>query len=225
MKVNSFLLFLGLMLDPALTWAGVAVHDACRRLCENEAECLRRCISHSELFELNADFVNACTDYNPSVEVRMKVLRSGATRDLLPLCKDTGWGIDNVLICLRSYPTPEVLKACKKLSPKEEDQVRCLRSGNTNAQIEGCFKFGDSTKERLSCLDYHLDIAQPRRCREKASSAEGRLACMDQTKKEKERETREHLEETRKRVLADEEWLKQKNTRMPASSKANSPKR
>jgi hypothetical protein len=218
MKALIISLLLGLL--PAPAWSGTMAHDACRGLCEGESDCLRRCVSHVELFELSADFVNACAAFHSDPEVRLKVLRSGATRDLFPLCKDTGWGIDNVLTCLRSLPTPEVIKACKKLSPKEEDQVRCLRSGTTHVQIEACRNFGATPSERLQCLDYHLDAHVARRCSQGKNTEAQRLQCLNQAKADFDAETRKFENEARKRILAeDAEKKRLQERRMPASTK------
>lgn len=221
MKVNALFLLLSLIFAPAFSWAGAEAHDSCRKLCDNEADCLRRCVSHVELFELTPSFVDLVTDFHPSVEVRMKVLRSGASREILPLCKETGWNIDNVISCLRSYPTPAVIKACKKISPKEEEQVRCLRSGNNSAQVESCSEFGATTAEHLECLGYQADLHVSRRCRspEKSSRAE-RIQCMEQAKAEKEREAREFEAEVRRRVAAEEAEKKNHRgeSRVPAST-------
>lgn len=109
--------------------ANNAVNDACKRLCDTDGECVKKCVGQAELFELKADFINAVTDFTKLPGDRMRALRSGANLEVLALCKQSGWSLDNMMICLRSYPTAEVIKGCKRKSQLQETQVECMRQG------------------------------------------------------------------------------------------------
>ena len=103
-------LFIFSLFAPAQA-ANNCVHDACRRLCETERDCVRRCVSHTELMEVRAEIVNTAADFHKLPEVRLMALRTGASLETFDLCQKTGWSSDNKLICLRSYPSVEVIKS------------------------------------------------------------------------------------------------------------------
>jgi hypothetical protein len=195
------LILVGLLL-PAQA-ANNSVNVACKRLCDTQSECVRKCVAHAELFELNSDFVNATADWSPDPEIRMKVLRTGANVEILALCKQTGWSLDNMLTCLRSYPTPEVIKSCKKLSTGQEEQVRCIRMGKTSAEIEACTLLAPSASQRLECLGKEVTAQETRECRRLGPDIQQRMQCLDRARKNVEAEAKEFQDEARHRVAEE----------------------
>ena len=201
--------------------ASARVLDACKSLCDGENACIEKCASHAELFELKADFIQAAKNWDSSVDNRLRVLRSGATIDVIDLCKQTGWSQENQLTCLRSYPTREVIKACKKLSPLQEEQVRCVRVGKTEAEIDACSTLFTGTDLRLDCLRKAVNAQETRLCRRSGTSVQARMGCLEGVVAEKNRESQRFLMEVRARVLEEERQF-HKN-RMPASQPHSSP--
>ncbi len=174
---SLFILFLLLLALPAEA-AGSSAHEACRRLCENEGDCVRRCVGHVELMEVKANLVNTAADFDKSVEVRMTALRSGASIETFSICGNSGWSTHNKLICLRSYPSPELMKSCKTLSSREADQVRCLRNGKSSADIDTCNRILVSPDLRLECLGLQITAKEMSPCEGKGSGSRERLDCL-----------------------------------------------
>lgn len=190
------------------------MHIACKRLCQNESECLHKCVNQSELMELKADFIHAVADFTSSADERMKILRSGADIQTLSLCRETGWSMDNILICLRSYPTPEAVKACKKLSPLQDEQVRCIRMGKTSAEIEACSLLVPGPEQRLICLQMALTAEETRTCRSEKKDSSSRMNCLLEAEAHRTQETRSWEQEV---TLRDQQ---EKKERSPASTPA-----
>lgn len=170
---------LSILLAQSASAANNAVHDACKRLCDQESECVHKCVAHAELFELRAEFINAVTDFTKRTDDRMRALRSGADLQILSLCKDVGWSLDNKMICLRSYPTPEVIRNCKRLSPREEEQVQCVRLGKTEAEINECIQLVPGSDRRLECLQRGVTARETRSCREGGGDTYEKMKCLE----------------------------------------------
>jgi hypothetical protein len=197
--------------------ANNSVNEACKRLCETESECVRKCVGHAELFELRCEFISAAADWSPTIETRMKVLRSGANLEVLEICQKTGWSLENKLTCLRSYPTPEVLKACKKLSPRQEEQMRCLRMGKSEAEVNACIALVPGSDLALACLQKQVTAQETRECRRMGLDSKARMDCLEQAVREHEAESVAFEREVRRRVA--EEKKREEQNRMPASKK------
>jgi hypothetical protein len=174
--MKLFLLFLFSL--PAFA-ANNAVNDACRRLCAADTDCVHKCVSQAELFELKPDFINAVTDWTKKPDDRMRALRSGADVLILELCKSTGWSLENMMICLRSYPTPEVIRNCKRLSPLQEEQVHCVRLGKTEAQIDECNQLVPGSGHRIACLERRVTAPDTRNCRDLGGDSFERMQCLE----------------------------------------------
>jgi len=174
---SLFFLFLFLLAPPAEA-SGSSAHEACRRLCENESDCVRRCVAHVELMEVKANLVNIAADFDKSVEVRMTALRSGASIETFSICGKSGWSTHNKLICLRSYPTPELMKSCKALSAREADQIRCLRNGKASADVDSCNRLLVSPDLRLECLGLEIAADEMSPCAGKGFGSRERLHCL-----------------------------------------------
>lgn len=155
------------------------LRDACRSFAQGDKDALKKCISHGELFELNAEFVAAVSKYTADPDLRMKVLKSGANAESLRLCAATGWNADHQLSCMRSYPTEELIQSCRKLSQDEEDQLRCVRIGRESSQVESCRAFGRSISARFECLEGDLPAMEANRCARAHRTEQGRLGCLD----------------------------------------------
>jgi hypothetical protein len=179
MKSVLFIFFL--LFAPRTYAANNAVNLACKSLCASESECVRRCVGQAELFELNADFINAVTDWSKKPDDRMRALRSGANVEILQLCKATGWSLENMMICLRSYPTPEVIKACKRLSTLQEDQVRCVRAGKVDAEVDACNKLFPGSDRRLLCLQKYTTAQDTDACRTLGGDSYEKATCLDRS--------------------------------------------
>ena len=175
---SSLLLFLAL-LPLSGAHAGNAVNDACKRLCETDSECVRKCVAHAELMELKADVIHVAAGFHKSVDMRLTALRTGASIETFEICSKSGWSTDNTLTCLRAYPTQELMKSCKKLSPREEDQVKCLRNGKTSAEVEACLKILVSTDLRLQCVGLQLSAEATEGCNLKGQGSRDRLHCLE----------------------------------------------
>lgn len=199
-------------------WASPSLVDACRELTNRDPELTKKCFAHAELFEVPVHFVRAVADFDPSVENRMKALKSGADVNTLALCKQQSWSKEGTLTCLRSYPTPELIRACKKISGQEEDQLRCVRMGRETAQVESCFLLGDTMKERFRCLEMDIPALEARTCDTQQSAADGKFKCLQRVVDRRERESLEFYNETRTRVLAEER--REREGRALASEKA-----
>lgn len=211
-----------LFLLPLLFFASLAlaanrgVPEACKRLCDSESECVRKCVSQAELFELRSDFIDASTAWGKTAEVRMRVLRSGANIDTIALCKTTGWSEENKLTCLRSYPTPSMLKLCKKLSSREEEQVQCLRTGKTEAEVDACINLVPGTDLRLECLHKDTTALETRQCNRNGLDSRARMNCLQRWQMAHEEEAKAFEREVRQRV-AEEQRLEELENRRPAS--------
>jgi hypothetical protein len=177
---SAFFIFLFLLASPAHA-ANNAVNLACKSLCASESECVRRCVGQAELFELNADFINAVTEWTKKPDDRMRALRSGANIEILQICKTTGWSLDNMMICLRSYPTPEVIKACKRLSALQEEQVRCVRMGKVDAEVDACSKLFPGSDRRLLCLEKNITAEDTNECRTLGGDSYEKASCLDRS--------------------------------------------
>ena len=175
---SSLLLFLALF-SLSGAHAGNAVNDACKRLCETDGDCVRKCVAHAELMELKADVIHVAAGFHKSVDMRLTALRTGASIETFETCGKSGWSTDNMLTCLRAYPTPELMKSCKKLSPREEDQVKCLRNGKTSAEVEACMKILVSTDLRLQCVGLQLEAKVTETCDLKGQGSRDRLRCLE----------------------------------------------
>jgi hypothetical protein len=205
----QFTLWILLSAIPALA-ANNAVHDACKRLCETDGDCVHKCVGQAELFELRPDFVNAVADWTKNPEDRMRALRSGANLEILALCQQTGWSLDNKMICLRSYPTPQVIKNCKKLSPLQEEQVRCVRSGKTEAEIDACIRLVPGAGHRLDCIERRVSVEARHTCGEDGGDSFEKMGCLERAEKSAEAKARAQRLETRIR-------LERNRDRAPAS--------
>ncbi len=188
--LSNLLLLVSLFAQPA-RGANNSVNEACKRLCETESECVRKCVAHAELFELKSDLIDNVADWTPVVETRMKVLRTGANNEILALCKQTGWSLDNMLTCLRSYPTKEVIRECKKLSSLQEEQVRCIRLGKTSAEIEACSLLVPASNQRLECLSRTITAQETRECRKYGMNSQQRMNCLERAQQADSGETRD----------------------------------
>ncbi len=197
-----------LLAQPAWS-ANNAVNDACKDLCSRESECVRRCIAHAELFELNADFIRAVTDFTKHVDDRMRALRSGADIQILELCKETGWSLDNMMICLRSYPSQEVIRNCKKLSPRQEDQVQCVRLGKAAAAIDACNRLTPSGDLRLECLGLPLTVEETKLCGSSGGNSNTRMKCLERTAETHEGKT--------EKALLESKYVDREKSRKPTS--------
>jgi hypothetical protein len=179
MKLLSHLTLLLFALSPLThAFAGSAVNDACKRLCETERECVRKCVGHSELMELRADLINVASDFHKEPELRLTALRTGASLETFEICRRSGWSTANQLTCLRAYPTPELMKSCKKLSPREEEQVKCIRIGKTSAEVDACLKILVSNELRLECVGLKLAAEEIESCELKGKGSHDRLRCL-----------------------------------------------
>jgi|GEM_PF-5575746 len=176
--MRTFFFSLFLLISLSASAANNSVHEACRRLCEVEADCLRRCVSHAELMEVRADLVNVAADFHKNPEIRLTALRTGASLDTFGLCGKTGWSTDNKLICLRSYPTAELIKSCKNLSPREEDQVRCVRNGKSSVEVDACSSLLTSPELRLECIGLPITAQQAFSCKVSGLGSQQRLDCL-----------------------------------------------
>lgn len=163
--------------------AGNAVNDACKRLCDAEGSCVRKCVAHAELMEVKADLINVAAGFHKSADMRLTALRTGASLETFEICGKSGWSMDNTLTCLRSYPTPELMKSCKKLSPREEDQVKCLRNGKSSAEVEACLKILVSADLRLQCVGLQLDVKATAACELNGQGSRDRLRCLERAPK------------------------------------------
>ncbi len=200
----------------SLALAGQGTTEACKRLCEGEGECLRKCVAQVELFELKRDFIEASTEWSAAVDTRMRVLRSGANMETISICKKTGWSEENKLTCLRSYPTPGVMKNCKKLSSLEDEQVRCVRTGKTEAEIDACTNLVPGSDLRLECLQRDVTALEVRQCNRSGLDSRARMQCLERWHLAREEESKIFELEVRRRV-AEETRLEQLERR-PASS-------
>lgn len=159
--------------------AGNAVSDACKRLCETEKECVRKCVGHAELMELRADLINMAAAFHKDPELRMTALRTGAGLDAFEICGKSGWSTDNKLICLRAYPTPELMRSCKKLSPREDEQVLCVRNGKSAASVDACAKLLVSNELRVKCVSLQVTARATEACNLKGQGSRDRLRCLE----------------------------------------------
>lgn len=177
-SLSQLTLFL-LALSPLThAFAGNAVSEACKRLCEAERDCVRKCVGHSELMELRADLINVAADFHKEPELRLTALRTGASLETFDICRKSGWSTDNQLTCLRAYPTPELMKSCKKLSPREEEQVKCIRMGKTAAEVDACMKILVSNDLRLECVGLQLPVKVTEGCDLKGRGSRDRVECL-----------------------------------------------
>ncbi|MGZ3693308.1 MAG: hypothetical protein ACXWQO_03830 [Bdellovibrionota bacterium] len=196
------LLLLLLITLPVEANAGSKIADACGRLTARDPELTRNCVNHAELFEVDSEYIGAVVQFNPSVEIRMKALKSGANVETLNLCKSLGWSTDNTLSCLRSYPTPEIIKSCKKLSPKQEEQLRCIREGRESTQVDACTTQSDLVSERFTCLDLNVPTLATINCNNLHSTFTARMACMKKEVLAREEEFQRDQTAMRERVKA-----------------------
>lgn len=169
-----------LLLQFFTTAQAASLRDACREFSFGEGAAMRKCMSHSESFELNGEFVSAVNSYSRDPEVRMKVLKSGANLETLKICRATGWSLDNQISCMRPYPTEEIMKACRKISGDEEEQLRCVRIGREPNQILGCAKFSRNIDHRFSCMEEDLPVVDARICAKKNKTEAGRMKCLQE---------------------------------------------
>jgi hypothetical protein len=172
--ISIFLLLLSVPSDAANN----SIHEACRRLCDVEVDCVHRCVGHAELMEVRAELVNVAAEFHKSPDVRLTALRTGASLETFEMCTKTGWSTENKLICLRSYPTASLIKACKNLSPREDDQVRCVRNGKTTAEVEACNRLLVSANIRLECVGLHAGADATETCDQKGRGSLQRLECL-----------------------------------------------
>jgi hypothetical protein len=178
------------------------IADACGLLTHNDKDLMVKCVNHAELFELNSEFIKAVADFDPSTEIRMRVLKSGASSDTLQLCKKLRWNLENTLSCLRSYPTPELLKSCKKLSSSEDDQLRCLRLGREAAQVSACDEISGKAWEKFACLERDVPALAVLNCRNQSEKANTRLRCLDEAVQAREEEYRRNQGSMKRDALA-----------------------
>lgn len=184
-------LFFFLVLFSLPAEAGVVrnkIADACSRLTDRDPELTKNCVNHAELFEVDSQYIRAVVDFHPSVEIRMKALKSGASVDTLNLCKSLGWSIDNTLSCMRSYPTPSLVKECKKISPKEDEQLKCVRIGRETSQVQACGSLGERVEERFQCLSLDIATLDTINCRNTQQGFSARLRCLQKIVQAREEE-------------------------------------
>ncbi len=177
---------------------------ACSQLVKSNPAELKKCVSHSEFFELNAAFVQECTKFHSDVEVRMKCLKSGANLDTLKICKSAGWTLDGTLTCLRSYPTEDLMKSCRKISSDEEQQIRCLRSGVDHTQVEACLSFSKNLDQRFQCMKMDVPTFEAKRCERIAKDEKSRFSCLQDFVAMRERDYKLDQQEVRSRMLASD---------------------
>jgi hypothetical protein len=198
---------------------------ACSELVEADRPLLKKCVSHSEFFELNSAFINECTKFHKNIDIRMKCLKSGANLEILQVCKTAKWSIEGTLTCLRSYPTDELMRSCKKISSSEEDQIRCVRSGADHSQVESCLTFSNKMEQRFRCMKMDVPSFEAKRCERISNSENGRFSCLQDFIASRERDYREDQAEVRGRMLASEsepvymDVDSKSQQRMPASKK------
>ncbi|HEY8278391.1 MAG TPA: hypothetical protein VIH99_02125 [Bdellovibrionota bacterium] len=209
------LILLSCFASPAALAVSKGAEDSCRRICSGDSECAGKCTSHVDLFELQTDFLSSVAAWNVSTDDRMKAVRSGANREVLDLCRSTGWSLDNIFTCLRSYPTPDVIQSCKKLSPRQEEQVRCVRAGKSSAEVDACASAFPGSDMSLHCLEMQVTAQETRWCRERKGGSAERMSCLEDHVAIRQRDTREFEEEIRRAAAREEA----ENSRKPASEK------
>lgn len=176
--MNSLVSIFALLFVSLAYSASNSVHDACRRLCESEKDCVRKCVGHAELMEVRAELVNTAAKFHKDPEVLMTALRSGANVETFELCATTGWSTEGKLTCLRSYPTRELIKSCKRLSTREEEQVRCVRNGKTAAEVDRCASILTDPGMRMECLDLEVTAMESGSCARSGAGSRERLECL-----------------------------------------------
>ncbi len=202
--MRPFALFFSLFLLAPEAEAKSSLAVACQQLVKNDKTLLPKCVSHGEFFELNSEFVSACTKFHDDVEIRMRCLKSGANMEILKLCQSAGWSLDGTLTCLRAYPTSDGMKACKALSEMEEEQIRCVRMGREKAQVDSCVALAASAEERLHCLQMDIPYFEANRCSKNYKDNTNRFHCLENYVAQRENEFRRDQAEVRGRVLASE---------------------
>lgn len=186
------------LLLPQLSFAASVVKQ-CRQLTNGDLELAKKCVNHSEFFELNGAFVSACTAFSEDVDLRFRCLKSGANLDILTICRQADWSLDATLSCLRSYPTPESMKACRAFSADEKEQIRCLRVGRESAQIEACTRLTKNPAQRFDCLQMDVPALEANRCGEKRDT-QSRMLCLQQYVADREGDFSTYQAELRKRA-------------------------
>lgn len=185
--MKLFLFIIALILIATRAFAGNALHDACKHLCETDSECVRKCVAHSELMELRAEVVNAASDFHKKPELRLTALRTGANLEAFEVCRKSGWSTDNQLTCLRASPSPGLMKSCKLLSPREDDQVKCIRSGKVAGEVEACLKILVSADLRLQCVGLQLSVKATEACDLKGQGSKDRMRCLERAPRQQHR--------------------------------------
>lgn len=201
MRLLAFLLVL-LSLPAEAGVVRNRITDACSRLTNRDPELSKNCVNHAELFEVDSQYIRAVVGFHPSVEIRMKALKSGASVDTLNLCKSLGWSIDNTLSCMRSYPTPALVKECKKISPREDEQLKCVRIGREVSQVQACGELSDLAEERFHCLSLDIGTLATLNCRNTQRGFSARLKCLEKIVQAREEEFLQDQSALQARYLA-----------------------
>jgi hypothetical protein len=200
------MLGLGILLSILWTTGAEAgpLSRSCATLVKSNPELLKKCVSHSEFFELTAGFIQECTNFHSDVEVRMKCLKSGANLEILKVCKAAKWSLDGTLTCLRSYPSEELVRSCKKISDEEEQQIRCVRSGVDHSQVEACLTMSKNLEQRFMCMKMDIPTLEANRCERISQNEAGRYSCLQDFMAMRERDYKMDQKEVRSRMLASE---------------------
>ncbi len=199
---------LGLGILLSILWTANAeagpLSRACATLVKSSPELLKKCVSHSEFFELTTAFIQECTSFHSDVDIRMKCLKSGANLDILKVCKAAKWSLDGTLTCMRSYPTQELMRSCKKISADEEQQIRCVRSGVDQSQVEACLHMSNDLEQRFRCMKMDIPSFEAKRCERISKNEAGRYSCLQDFVAMRERDYKMDQKEVRSRMLASE---------------------
>jgi hypothetical protein len=163
-----------------LAEAGGPLARACSDLVAQDRSLLKKCVSHSEFFELNSAFIQECTRFHKDVDIRMKFLKSGANLEILQICKGAKWSMNGTLTCLRSYPTDELMRSCKKISPSEEDQIRCVRAGVDHSQVESCLALSKDLEQRFRCMKMGVPSFEAKRCERIGKTENDKFSCLQE---------------------------------------------
>lgn len=190
--------------DARAASAPLSISTACRQLANGDSALTRKCVSHSNYYELKAELVQGCTQLAPDTDTRMKCLKSGADAEALRVCRIGKWTVPGTLTCLRAYPTEPLVKACQELSRDEEDQLRCVRLGREATQVEACLEVGFDPATRLQCIQHDVPQFEARRCTVKEKSAAARMGCLENFVAEREGKYRREQDSLRRSIASEE---------------------
>lgn len=198
-------LVIGILVTSAEAWAAapVSVSTACRQLSNGESALTRKCVSHSNYYELKAELVQGCTKLAADTDTRMKCLKSGADAEALRVCRIGKWTVPGTLTCLRAYPTEPLVKACQELSQDEDEQLRCVRLGREATQVEACLEIGFDSTTRLQCLQHDVPQFEARRCAVAEKSAAARMDCLEDFVAHREKDYRNEQGHLRRSIASE----------------------